>query len=56
MRQRGSKESIELNYGSLYTVVESLERAGLIEAQETERAAGARNEPSTACTTRGARS
>jgi DNA-binding PadR family transcriptional regulator len=37
MRQRGKHESIKLNYGSLYTVVQSLERAGMIEAQETER-------------------
>jgi DNA-binding PadR family transcriptional regulator len=37
MRQRGKHESIRLNYGSLYTVVQSLERAGMIEAQETER-------------------
>lgn len=37
MRSRGKHESIKLNYGSLYTVVQSLERAGLIEAQETER-------------------
>jgi DNA-binding PadR family transcriptional regulator len=37
MRQRGKHESIKLNYGSLYTVVQSLERAGLIAAQETER-------------------
>ena len=37
MRQRGKHESIKLNYGSLYTVVQSLEGAGLIEAQETER-------------------
>ncbi|MDX6540696.1 MAG: hypothetical protein QOI71_2306 [Gaiellales bacterium] len=37
MRQRGKHESIKLNYGSLYTVVQSLERAGLIEARETER-------------------
>jgi DNA-binding PadR family transcriptional regulator len=37
MRSRGKHESIKLNYGSLYTVVGSLERAGLIEAQETER-------------------
>ena len=27
----------QLNYGSLYTVVQSLERAGMIEARETER-------------------
>jgi DNA-binding PadR family transcriptional regulator len=37
MRQRGKHESIKLNYGSLYTVVQSLERAGMIEAQETVR-------------------
>ena len=37
MRSRGKHESIKLNYGSLYTVVQSLERAGLIAAQETER-------------------
>ena len=37
MRSRGKHESIKLNYGSLYTVVQSLERAGMIEAQETER-------------------
>ena len=37
MRSRGKHESIKLNYGSLYTVVQSLERAGLITAQETER-------------------
>jgi DNA-binding PadR family transcriptional regulator len=37
MRSRGKHESIRLNYGSLYTVVQSLERSGLIEAQETER-------------------
>jgi DNA-binding PadR family transcriptional regulator len=37
MRQRGKHESIKLNYGSLYTVVQALERAGMIEAQEIER-------------------
>jgi DNA-binding PadR family transcriptional regulator len=37
MRQRGKHESIKLNYGSLYNVVQSLERAGMIESQETER-------------------
>lgn len=37
MRQRGKHESIKLNYGSLYAVVQSLVRAGLIESQETER-------------------
>ncbi|HTT86376.1 MAG TPA: PadR family transcriptional regulator [Acidimicrobiales bacterium] len=37
MRSRGKDESIKLNYGSLYSVVEALERGGLIEAQETTR-------------------
>ena len=38
MRTRGQDQSIKLNYGSLYTVVEALARAGLIDAQETARA------------------
>ncbi|MCL2394168.1 MAG: PadR family transcriptional regulator [Acidimicrobiaceae bacterium] len=37
LRQRHKHESVRLNYGSLYAVVDSLERRGLIEAQETER-------------------
>jgi DNA-binding PadR family transcriptional regulator len=37
LRQRQKHESIRLNYGSLYSVVESLERRGLIEAKGTER-------------------
>jgi DNA-binding PadR family transcriptional regulator len=37
LRQRQKHESVRLNYGSLYGVVESLERRGLIEAQETRR-------------------
>jgi DNA-binding PadR family transcriptional regulator len=37
LRQRHQHESVRLNYGSLYGVVESLERRGLIEAQETRR-------------------
>jgi DNA-binding PadR family transcriptional regulator len=37
MRARHKDDSIRLNYGSLYTVVNSLARHGLIEAQETER-------------------
>jgi DNA-binding PadR family transcriptional regulator len=37
LRQRGKHESVKLNYGSLYSVVESLDRRGLIEAQETQR-------------------
>jgi DNA-binding PadR family transcriptional regulator len=37
MRARHKDESIKLNYGSLYAVVDSLHRKGLIEAQETER-------------------
>jgi DNA-binding PadR family transcriptional regulator len=37
LRQRQKHESVRLNYGSLYGVVESLERRGLIEAQQTKR-------------------
>ncbi len=35
MRERGKHESIKLNYGSLYTVVESLQKHDLIAPQET---------------------
>ena len=38
MRERGKDQSIKLNYGSLYTVVEALQQHGLMVAQETERA------------------
>ncbi len=38
MRERGKDQSIKLNYGALYTVVEALQLQGLIVAQETERA------------------
>lgn len=37
MRQRGLTESIKLNRGSLYTVVEVLQRDGLIVSQEIQR-------------------
>ena len=37
MRQRGKDTSIKLNYGSLYSVVESLQKQKLIEEAETER-------------------
>jgi len=37
LRARHKDESIKLNFGSLYTVVEALQRHGLVEAQETER-------------------
>lgn len=37
LRSRAKQESVRLNYGSLYAVVESLERRGLIAAQETVR-------------------
>jgi DNA-binding PadR family transcriptional regulator len=37
MRERGKEQSIKLNYGSLYTVVEALERENLIVPQETLR-------------------
>jgi DNA-binding PadR family transcriptional regulator len=35
MRERGKHESIKLNYGSLYSVVESLQKHGLIAPRET---------------------
>jgi DNA-binding PadR family transcriptional regulator len=37
LRERGKEHSIKLNYGSLYSVVESLQKHGLIAAQETTR-------------------
>jgi len=38
LRQRNKHESVRLNYGSLYAVVASLEKRGLITPQETRRA------------------
>jgi DNA-binding PadR family transcriptional regulator len=37
MRERGKEQSIKLNYGSLYTVVDSLAKNGLIEAMKATR-------------------
>ncbi len=37
LRQRAKQESVRLNYGSLYAVVESLEKHGLIKATGTLR-------------------
>jgi DNA-binding PadR family transcriptional regulator len=37
MRTRNKDESIKLNYGSLYSVVDALQRGGLIETHETTR-------------------
>lgn len=37
LRQRNKHDSVRLNYGSLYSVVDSLERRGLIKPKETER-------------------
>lgn len=37
LRTRGKDQSIKLNFGSLYSVVDSLAKHGLIEAQETVR-------------------
>ena len=37
LRQRNKHESVRLNYGSLYAVVTSLERRGLITPLETAR-------------------
>jgi DNA-binding PadR family transcriptional regulator len=38
LRHRGKEQSIKLNYGSLYSVVESLQKHGMISARETTRA------------------
>jgi DNA-binding PadR family transcriptional regulator len=38
LRHRGKEQSIKLNYGSLYSVVESLQKHGLIATKETTRA------------------
>ena len=37
LRTRGKEKSIRLNYGSLYAVVDSLQKHGLIETKETLR-------------------
>lgn len=37
LRERRKEDSIKINYGSLYSVVESLQKRGLIEARETVR-------------------
>jgi DNA-binding PadR family transcriptional regulator len=37
LRTRGKEQSIKLNYGSLYAVVENLQKHGLITARETTR-------------------
>jgi DNA-binding PadR family transcriptional regulator len=37
LRTRGKEQSIKLNYGSLYSVVESLQKHGLVEAQAATR-------------------
>ena len=37
LRTRGKEDSIKLNYGSLYSVVESLQKHGLIRSRETTR-------------------
>lgn len=38
MRERGKEDSIRLNFGSLYAVIKSLEKHGLIAVAQTERA------------------
>lgn len=40
LRERGKDQSIEIKWGSLYTVVRNLERHGFLEATETTRAGG----------------
>ncbi|NGN64287.1 PadR family transcriptional regulator [Streptomyces sp. A7024] len=37
LRQRGNAETIKINYGSLYTVVQSLEKHGLVEVAGVQR-------------------
>jgi DNA-binding PadR family transcriptional regulator len=37
LKERHKGDSIRLNYGSLYSIVEALRRGGLIDAQETSR-------------------
>jgi DNA-binding PadR family transcriptional regulator len=37
MRERGKEDSIRLNFGSLYSVIKSLEKNGYIEVAQTER-------------------
>jgi DNA-binding PadR family transcriptional regulator len=37
LRERGKEDSIRLNFGSLYAVIKSLEKHGLIQAMHTER-------------------
>lgn len=37
MRERGKHESVKLNYGSLYSVVEALQKHGLVSPRETVR-------------------
>lgn len=37
LRSRGKEQSIKLNYGSLYSVVEALQKHGLVTARETVR-------------------
>ncbi|GAA0431510.1 PadR family transcriptional regulator [Leifsonia naganoensis] len=37
MRERGKEDSIRLNFGSLYSVIKSLEKHGYIEVAQTER-------------------
>jgi DNA-binding PadR family transcriptional regulator len=40
LKERGKEKSIKLKYGSLYTVIDQLEREGFIEAVGTDRAGG----------------
>ena len=47
MRERGKENSIKLNYGSLYTVVDNLAKHGLIDAVEARREG---RRPSAPCT------
>ena len=47
LRTRAKQESVRLNYGSLYAVVETLEKRGLIAAPRRYEKASAPSAPST---------
>ena len=54
LRQRGKDEAIKINWGSLCTVVQNLEKYGFIETVDVAREkAGSRSGPPTRSPTRG---
>jgi len=52
LRQRGKEHSVKINFGSLYTVVQNLEKHGCVEVAEVQRKATVPSAPSTASPTR----